>query len=177
MRKSTRHFTRGLSAVAVTLGAAACGDNRVAPPDAADSVAQQCTATFSGNFAEASTRVTNCAAVSTAATSTTLAFAIASDQIGATFAISVDLGRTPAAGDYSSDSVTSWSASALQDVAMSSCLYSAGGSAVPSGSFALSLTSLAATTAHGHIELQLYVLARPFTDCGDATTESLSIEF
>jgi hypothetical protein len=150
------------------------GDQDGAPVDAA---ATACTAAFSENFAETSVASTNCADVETSDGHTTLRFAIRSRTIGAPFAISIDLGGAPAPGTYTAQSlVTPWSASALHEFEMTSCLYHVGTAAVPPGTFELDLDAIDAH-AHGKLDLVLYVLARPYTYCGETNTEHLSVMF
>jgi hypothetical protein len=154
---------------------AACGDQQGAAVDAAAATA--CTAAFSDNFAETSVGPANCADIDTSDGHTTLRFAIPSRTIAAPFAISIDLGLAPAPGTYTAQSlVTPWSANALHEFEMTSCLYHAGTAAVPPGTFELDLDAIDAH-AHGKLDLVLYVLARPYTYCGETNTEHLSVTF
>jgi hypothetical protein len=153
---------------------AACGDSQGAASDAA---ATPCTAAFSENFAETSVGSENCADIDTSDGHTTLRFAIPSRTIAAPFAISIDLGVAPAPGTYTARSVvTPWSATALHEFEMTSCLYHAGTAAVPPGTFDLDLDAIDGQ-AHGKLDLVLYVLARPYTYCGETNTEHLSVTF
>jgi hypothetical protein len=162
---------------------AACGDDRAAPADAAvdgGPAAPACAAAFSENFTEAWTGPANCADLATADGHTTLRFAIPSRTIGAAFAISIDLGEAPPPGTYTAQSlVTPWSASALHEFEMTSCLYHAGTAGVPPGTFKLVLDAVDATAAyaHGKLDLVLYVLARPYTYCGETNVEHLAVTF
>ena len=153
--------------LALALACAACGDN-LAPP--APDAATGCTAAFAGNFAETSTATANCP---TLAATGTLAFALASAVIGATFAISIDLGPATAPGTYTSATVEDWSATATHRIGDGACEYSAGGSAVPTGSFALTLDA----GPHGTLMVTQYVLTVPGTDCGDPDTERITVTF
>jgi hypothetical protein len=170
----------------VALGAcalAACGDNRAVVVDAgfdAVPVARACTAVFSEAFPETVSGPPSCATVEASDGDTLLRFAIPSQTIAAPFMISIDLGAAPGTGTYSSDSlVAPWSADALHEFDMTSCLYHAGTAAVPPGRFTLSLDELdaAGARAHGTLDLVLYVLARPFTYCGETNIERVVVTF
>ncbi|HEY0482167.1 MAG TPA: hypothetical protein VGD37_31825 [Kofleriaceae bacterium] len=166
---------------AAALALAACGDNQTAPGDAAElggiPVEVPCTAAFTENFAETWTGPVNCAAVDAADGHTTLRLAIPSRTIRAPFEISLDLGAAPAPGTYSSQTLaTPWSADALHELDMTSCLYHAGTAAVPPGTFTLALDAIG-TRAHGKLDVVLYVLARPYTYCGETNIEHLAVTF
>ncbi|MEO7729644.1 MAG: hypothetical protein ABIY55_01625 [Kofleriaceae bacterium] len=177
-------IARGLAICAL----AACGDNRVAV-DAANDVASDaaspvdapvapaCGAVFSDNFAETWSGPANCATLATADGHTTLAFVIPSQAIDAPFTISIDLGSTPGPGTYSAASLpTPWQVDGLHQLGLTSCLYHAGMASVPPGTFTLALDTLD-TEAHGTLDLVLYVLARPFTYCGETNVERLRVTF
>ena len=152
----------------------ACGDNR---PTLADAAGEPCAAAFSENFAETSSAPANCPTVETADGHTTLRFAIPSKTIGADFAIAIDLGEAPSPGLYTAQSLaTPWSADALHEFEMTSCLYHAGTAAVPPGTFQLSLDAVD-PGAHGVLDVVLYVLSRPYTYCGETNTEHLAVTF
>ncbi len=165
---------RGALVVAVAL--AGCGDN-VKRDGLADASAG-CTATFGGNFAETSSSDA-CASVAVdGAGDATLALTIPTTTLPPSLKVTIDLGASPSPGSYSSDTVTSWSARGVQDVGNGVCLYSAGTTAVPTGSFALQLTGVAAGgELHGTLMLTIYVLAFPGTDCGSGDIETVSIAF
>jgi hypothetical protein len=57
--------------------------------------------------------------------------------------------------------------------------YSAGGAAVPPGSFDLSLAAIdpVAGTAHGTLSIIQYVLTAPGADCGLSDAERVTIVF
>lgn len=159
---------------------AACGDNHAALVDAApDSTPPEvaCAAAFSENFTEAWRGPPNCAGLDRSDGHTTLRFAIPSQTINTQFAISIDLGEAPSPGTYSAQTlVTPWSASALHEFDRTSCLYHAGTAAVPPGTFRLALDAIDGH-AHGTLDLVLYVLARPYTYCGEANIEHLAVTF
>jgi len=159
--------------------AGACGGHDAAVLDAAPDTAPApaCTAVFRDNFAETWTGPVDCATVDTADGHTTLAFAIPSRTIAAEFAIAIDLGAAPPAGIYTAESlVTPWSAHARQDFDMTACVYHAGTAAVPPGTFTLALDA-AGEHPHGRLDLQLAVLSRPYTYCGETHTERLTVVF
>jgi hypothetical protein len=148
---------------------AACGSHAAAPPDAppADAAPIPCTATFSGNFAESSTGPANCP-------TGMLTFSIPTHALGAPLDVKIEL-ASPTAGAYSSETVATWSARAVQLIGNGICLYSAGNAVVPQGSFTLELDSV--DPAHGTLAITQYVLVYPETDCGDADTELVRIVF
>lgn len=172
---------------------AACGDNHAAPDDASDGSppALPCAAVFSENFTETWAGPVNCATVDTAGDDghTTLRFAIPARTIDAQFAISIDLGEAPSAGTYTAQNlVTPWSADALHEFEMTSCLYHAGAATVPPSTFTLALDALDAIDApdapdainahaHGKLDVMLYVLSRPYTYCGETNIERLAVTF
>jgi hypothetical protein len=96
----------------------------------------------------------------------------------AVFQISINLGASPAAGTFSSETVPDWSADGL-DVA--NCGYTAGRQAAPTGSFTMKLTDVMAapsgTVAHGTLDMTLYVHAPPGTDCGIYPNEQVHAVF
>ena len=148
---------------------AACGSSPAAPPDAAppDAAPIPCTATFSGNFDESSTGPANCA-------TGMLTFSVPTHALGAPLDVKIDL-PSPTAGSYSSETVATWSARAVQLIGNGICLYSAGNAVVPQGSFTLELDSV--DPPHGTLAITQYVLVYPETDCGDADTEMVRIAF
>lgn len=153
------------------LALGACGDN-AAPRDAgAPDASDACTATFSGNFAEMSSGQL-CA---TLAEDGTLAVAVPSMTLSPPLKLTVDLGASPSRGHYSSDAVASWSARGVQAIGNGVCVYNAGSQAVPTGELELDLEAI--QPVHGTLQLTLYVLAFPGTDCGVADTESVVVRF
>ena len=158
----------------------ACGDNR-APPAAPDAGPVPCVAHFSGNFAETSTSAA-CAMIaagSAAPAQASLSLSIPSTTLGGPLAVTIDLGPAAAPGAYTPESVPSWSARASANVGMGACVYLAGNTAIPQGSFALSLAEVDAKagTAHGTLALDQSVLAFPGTDCGAVDTERTDLTF
>ena len=162
--------------VAIGCVLAACGDGDRAPGDAG-SPEPACGAVFRDNFAETWTGLPGCAGLAQADGTTTLRLSIPSQTLGAPLDIAIDLGATPAPGTYSSQSfATPWSADALHEFEMTSCLYHAGAQSVPPGTFQLVLDTVD-PRAHGTLEVLLYVLSRPYTYCGETTTERVAITF
>ena len=155
------------SVIAIAL--AGCTAAPAPAPDAAI-VVHTCTASFTGNFAEASTSEANCPTM----TDTTFALSLMTQALGAPIVITVDLGAMPSVGTYTPETVPSWSARGVQPIGQGVCVYSAGTDVVPHGDFALELD---ATTRHGTFTSTEYVLEFPTTDCGDNDTESLRVSF
>jgi hypothetical protein len=145
---------------------AACGDNTVVPVDAAAT----CSASFAGNFTEMSTSPDDCATRA----GSQLTFAIPSTTLATTLAITIDFAPAdPDAGHYSSQTIPTWTALAVQRIGSGACEYSAGGDAVPAGSFTLDSSS----PTHGQLVLMQYVLAFPHTDCGENDVEVVTVTF
>lgn len=159
------------------IAAAACGDSdRGAPIDDGGDAAP-CTAMFGDNFAETWSGPPDCATIDSSNGTTTLALQIPSMTLATDVAITIDLGADPAPGEYSAATLTTaWQAYARHDFDMTACVYHAGNDAVPHGSFTLALTSTG-DHPHGQLELALYVLSRPYTYCGETSTEQLTVEF
>ncbi len=163
----------------VLIALAACGDNAGKPVDApGPDAATGCTATFTGNFAETGVFAT-CAMVAAGMPDATLTFTVPTVTLGTSFAVTIDLGPAPSAGEYSSETVATWSARAVERVGDGPCLYNAGNTAVPHGSFDLELDALdvASNTSHGMLALTVYVLAFPSIACGTGDTEMLALRF
>lgn len=155
---------------------AACGNGGAALVDGG-APEPACTAAFSENFTEAWLGLPGCAGVDTADGHTTLRLAVPSQTIDAELAIAIDLGVAPAPGTYTSQNLaTRWSADALHEFDMTSCLYHAGTASVPPGTFRLVLDEID-PRAHGRLELVLYVLGRPYTYCGETNIERVTVTF
>jgi len=165
-------------ALAALACAAACGDNAGSIDLTPDAPAEPaCAAVFRDNFAETWTGPPNCAGVDTSDGHATLRLAIPSQTIAANLAIAIDLGVAPAPGTYTSQNLaTPWSADALHEFEMTSCLYHAGAASVPPGTFRLELDAID-VRAHGSLELLLYVLGRPYTYCGETNIERVTVTF
>jgi hypothetical protein len=186
-------------AVASALVLAACGGGHGtsdidAPP--ADARAA-CTATWSGNFAEVATSDAACATLTASGTASGAASAAASGaafdatsgaaSAAATLAIQAPTTRLPAplpiaiqlaavvAGTYSSENIGTWSASETRTIVGDTCLFEAGSDVAPHGNFTLTLTD--ATAPHGTLALELAVLAKAQSVCGDPLSEQLELAF
>jgi len=165
----------GIAAIAcVAIG---CGDNSRPPPDASmRPPPPPCVATFAGNFAETAELAPGCATVSLAGA---FALALPSMVLATTDEISIDLDAAPTIGNYSSETVRTWSAQATLRHGSDVCIYLAGSSAVPPGSFTMAISEVddARHTAHGTLVVQQNVLAGAETSCGAGTTEQVTVEF
>ncbi len=170
---------------------AACGDNGAAPAavvDAGcgDACPQSCEVSLSGNVTETSASPAACPTLRVGGPTdedVILVFAIPSVALGTNLGVQIDLGAMPVPGDLSSETVVGWSAVAIESIpANGACVFLAGATAVPAGYFDLQLASIAASTAHGHLELHMSVLPRTTdqgvqSDCGAGTTELLVSDF
>ena len=160
---------------AIGCALAACGDGGGAPGDAGADPA--CGAVFSENFAETWTGLPGCADLAQSDGHSTLRMSIPSQTLAASLDIAIDLGAAPAPGTYTSESLaTPWSADALHEFEMTSCLYHAGAESVPPGTFQLVLDAVD-PRAHGTLDVMLYVLSRPYTYCGETNIERVAITF
>ena len=101
--------------------------------------------------------------VSSSTSGSTLAFAVPAQALGSDVAIQILLGDPPVAGQYSSESVSSWSAMATEIEGTSRCFYVAGATAVPPGDFTLML--------------ELAVLPGAENNCGTDNAEMLALAF
>jgi hypothetical protein len=173
VRGPLRRTLAGLALAALGAGDAGCS-----------SAATGCTVAFSGDVTESGSVAPGCGALTHdvdggAPGSYTLELTASSASV-ATLQVSLDLGPAPAAGVVSSDTVTSWSALGLGS-GNGNCGYTAGNEAVPTGSFTLTLTDVsgapASRTAHGSLDMTLYVHAPPATDCGPGPTEDVRFTF
>ena len=139
-----------------------------------------CTAYFSGDVTDTAT-VPQCAALSIGdAGSWALDIGVSSPRVPEV-QIEIDFPALPAPGNVSSDTVGSWSV--VQSLGADACSLGAGSAAVPTGSFTLALQSIvtdegaATATAHGTLDLVLYVHAPAMTDCGPHDVENVEVRF
>jgi hypothetical protein len=152
---------------AVLIALAACGDN-AHPTD--PRLTGECIATFAGNFDEQSIDAANCPTLTgTGDAPVSLGFAIASATLGGTLGIALDLGVAPAPGRYTSTNAGPWSALGLGSTG---CVYSAGDTAIPPGSYVLDFDG-----AHGTLAITEHVLAIQGADCGPGDIESITIDY
>jgi len=139
---------------------------------------QPCSATFSGNFTDATQTLTNCPRIShdSAGTGWLFHFKLASPAAQTTDEGTIELGPTAAPTSLSEGTGSSWSSAATREPG---CVYSAGDEAVPTGSFNLTLTTVDTSKgeATGRLELRQFVHAQPMTDCGAGDEEVLTLEF
>jgi hypothetical protein len=155
------------------LALAACGGS--SHPPGADAPAGSCHVDLSGNFTESSDSTDACPTLAPDDTGhQVLAATVASTTLGTSFDISVDLGPMPATGLYSSETVATWNALAIQERGQGECIFQAGATAVPTGSFTLTLDDAA---PHGTLRILNYVLALLGTNCGAGDIETLELRF
>ncbi|HTR56333.1 MAG TPA: hypothetical protein VMJ10_36920 [Kofleriaceae bacterium] len=168
----------------LALALAACGDNEAGPcPDGGPACGTACIAELAGNFDASSTSAHNCASVGAGsgsqASDVVLAFQIAETGLDAPIAVSIDVGVEPTAGTYSSETTSAWSVQGTRTASLGDCAYSAGTTAVPTGSFAMTLTAIdpGAGTAHGELAITATVQALESVDCGSGDTETIDLRF
>lgn len=147
---------------------AACA-GPVAPADRDAPAAAACTAAYTGNVADTVAADAPCTSI----TGAMFTARVPSHALDAPLQIAIDLGTTAIAGDYTSATVPSWSASGVRTAAHEPCIYSAGSAVSPHGDFAMQLDA----GAHGTLTVHTYVLAAAFTDCGDPITQTLELMF
>ncbi|HEY3807014.1 MAG TPA: hypothetical protein VGL61_30635 [Kofleriaceae bacterium] len=154
--------------LAVTLVLVGCAGH--AAPPTPDAPPASCTAAFTGNFAETDDSPASCPTFD----GSTLAFAVQVISITAELDVSIGL---PAAmpGNYSCETVPSWSAMAFERETNGGCIYRAGSAATPAGNFTLSLTALA--PPHGSLALLLPILTEPGSTCGLEDIENVTFSF
>jgi hypothetical protein len=172
--------------LAFLLFAAACGDNRAAPADAPRAVDASptdgsepalCAAKFSGKFSLTETLPADCATLSTDGSGTELTFDLFVPPIATSLSIAIGLPTPAVTGDYTDESVTQWSAMATQAMGTFRCYYIAGSSAVPPGTFSMTVDAVDGTEAHGRLVLELAVLAGAENNCGPENLEDLALSF
>jgi hypothetical protein len=165
---------------ALLLLLAACGSSPAAKPDAPlPDAAIACTAHFSGNFVETSTTDTCATITHPLATPdhAVVTLTVPTMTLGTSLAGTIDLGTAPSLGLYTSRTIESWRVRAAQRIGEGTCLYAAGSTEVPQGTFELTVTDLADPDIHGTLDLTQFILGFPSTDCGDSDTEMVSIAF
>jgi hypothetical protein len=162
--------------IAISCAVVACGDSG-GPGSDAGGAEPACGAVFRENFAETWTGLPGCAGLQQADGHTTLRLSIPSQTLAASLDIAIDLGAAPTPGTYTSQNLaTPWSADAVHEFEMTSCLYHAGAESVPPGTFQLVLDEVD-PRAHGTLDVMLYVLSRPYTYCGETNIERVAITF
>jgi hypothetical protein len=155
--------------LAVTLVLVGCAGHATVPP-APDAPPAGCTAAFTGNFAETDDSPAGCPTFD----GSTLAFAMQVGTLAAELDVSIAL---PAAmpGDFSSETIATWSAMAFQRETNGGCIYRAGNAATPEGSFTLALDAIA--PLHGTLAMSLSILTEPGSTCGQQDTEDVTFSF
>ncbi len=144
-----------------------CGDNSATSTAA-------CTTIFSGNLAA---KVESPDACATLGADGGFGVSVTASASGTTLMVSIELGMSPSATTYTSETVTDWAALAERTTSDGGgCVYAAGTQAVPTSSFTLVLAD-ASDTPHGDLQLVQYVQAQPQTDCGPGDTEMVDITF
>lgn len=142
-----------------------------------------CSAWFSGNVSDSVTVTGSCGGVALspdagAGDGYTLSLKVSASRVPV-LAVNVDLGRTPSAGSFSSETTRTWNAAGVLGQDASDCGLSAGNGVVPNGSFRLTLSSVDRVrgTAHGTLDLTLHVHAPPGAECGVSDIEGVEIAF
>src|SRR5262249_43455236 len=139
--------------VVVLAGCGGGGPTADAPSD----TTLACSVELTGNFSESARSAAACPTlVPDANNHQILTFSVPSTTLATSFAITLDLGAAPTPGTYSSETVTTWSALAIEEIGNGECIFQAGATAVPTGSFTLALDS---TAPHGTVRILHYVLA------------------
>lgn len=99
---------------------------------------------------------------------------------GVTLDLQIDVGGAPASGRWSPANTTHWRA--IGTSAIPGCRFAASDASVPSGSFALTITSIERqggepVSAHGTLHVDGNVQAQERTDCGPGDRESIDLSF
>jgi hypothetical protein len=154
-----------------------CGDNIDPVIPAADASVDAfvvCNAQLTGNFVETITSATSCAQFATTDDGApVLQLQLASTNVVDPY--EVDFEISPVIGDYSSQTVTTWSSMVTRILAHDDCLLAAGDQFVPHGDFTLHLDS--ATPAHGTLVLDQAIHATAFSNCGTPLVEHVEVTF
>jgi hypothetical protein len=148
--------------IAALLVLAACGDNATAP----------CTATFTGSFADDVRSTAACPELHDGALAITFDSPVLGGQVG----VELDLGDAATTGRYSEQTVFSWHAVEAKSLGDGACIFSAGDSVTPHGSFTLQVDATE-PDPHGVLDVVQYVHAVDGTDCGPADVENVHVDF
>jgi hypothetical protein len=193
----TLRRARGLSLVLIALASAlaiaGCSGDGNTPDagtcthcDGGTTGSVGCTAKFSGDFQDSSSASAGCATLTPSPDAGTDAGPDWILQVQAYSALTqsqtvveIDLGPTPNAGDFSSDTVFAWSSIAITPVG---CEFSAGNPSSAEGNFQMTLTSISdldagSATVHGSLLIHEFVQAPAGTDCGSSNQESVDLSF
>jgi len=136
-------------------------DAPVVPQDAPPA----CSAHFTGNFTETATTTEACATDG-------MMLSIPSTFLVGPLEVMIP---AAAAGDFSSQTVAAWSASATRMINHDTCLLAAGDQVVPHGAFTLHLASVA--PPHGTLVLDQPVRATAFSNCGATLVEHVEVAY
>lgn len=129
-----------------------------------------CTATFSGNFADASTG--SCPSLEPLGAGFLFRFEAQAPAVNSTLRGSIELAGPVPSTSSSQAAILDWSAVLTREPG---CVTAAGKGAVPAGTFQLRLD--VTEPPHGTLELTAYVHALPMADCGRGDVETLRLEF
>lgn len=161
----------------------ACADGGACQPDAGAPGA--CSLRFAGNYEGTSTTTTPCASLAKGkgdAWTLTITGPVSTT-------ILIDLGRSPTTGEFTSETVETWSAvggvsgtcAAGSAGCQPLCEYSAGNDSAPQGSFVLALRAIdvdaSTPVAHGALEVTQDVHAGPDVECGPGDAEQIAVDF
>jgi hypothetical protein len=173
MRSSNISGLFSLALVALVVG---CSSNPGTSDAGGDAAAPGCVVEFAGNLTDEASRSTCATVAADDAGGYTLSIDTSTSQI-ARVQMSIALGSAPTPGQSTNESVTDWSAIALESA--NACFFQAGATSVPNGSFTLDLTAFdaKASTAHGTLTITAYVHAPPTTDCSYDDLETITIHF
>jgi hypothetical protein len=137
----------------------------------------ECTAEFSGNFADQARGPAACPTVSWNGATWLFKAKVVAPVAASTLQVSIDLGQDVAAGVRTSEGQSShWQATSTRDPG---CIASAGDLTSPQGAYRLSLEALDThhAQAHGSLTLEQAVLALDDMDCGPGSTEQVRLDF
>ena len=137
-----------------------------------------CTTDFTGNITETVDSAT-CATIGAGSGGDqALAITVTAPASGTMLTVSIDLGTAPSVTTYSSETVMTWSALGSRLAASDpGCYYTAGNSAVPTGSFIAHARCDRRRAAWRSPARVQYVQASPGTDRGAGDNETVAITF
>jgi len=169
---------------ALALASAGCAGSPACAGDSCegDGGPPACTATFTGNYADQVSLASPCAELVPGENHQQgdfiLTLGLSSPGGQATTDVKIDLGPSPATGNYANTSVASWQALAVR---ANNCELSAGSQAVPTGGFELTLNQVSglpdAPVVHGTLDIDQHLSSPLGTDCGPGDTEHVAVTF
>lgn len=162
-----------------------CGDACNPPPP------PSCLEQFAGNTQAVEKVAGSCVTFTKTETGTWLLGMVLASPGKLTESVQIDLGAEPAAGTITSATTLVW---AVTGSSTSGCVFAAGNTSVPTGSFSLTLTSLSLggdfehenadagdagvrDVAHGNLEATQTVQAPIMTMCGPGDEELVRVDF